>query len=62
MITFRELLNKIKGGRTPKRIIYDNIVYTYKAGQYLDKFCEPLNIEMTMQEAVFKKQIEVIEQ
>lgn len=61
MITFRELLNKIKSGHTPHRIIYDNIVYTYQEGKYIDKFNESLNVDMTMHEAVFKKAIEVLE-
>lgn len=60
MITFRELLNKVKKGETP-RIIYDNIVYSYRNGEYIDRFNEPLKMNSNLHDAASKKVIEVIE-
>ena len=46
-MTVAELFKKRKH---PNKIIYDFIVYTYKEGEYLDKFNKPLEVKGTFKE------------
>lgn len=54
-MTVAELFKKRKH---PNKIIYDFIVYTYKEGEYLDKYGKPLEIkgtfkDLTVEDSVF---------
>lgn len=60
MITLRELLNLIKKGQAPQKIIYDYIVYEYKDGKYYDRFGHPWTIGTVGKWLATEKNIEVI--
>lgn len=60
MITLRELLNLIKKGQAPAKIIYDLTVYQYKEGQYVDRFGEPFTVGTVCKALATEKNIEVI--
>jgi len=61
MITLRELLNLIKKGQAPHKIIYDYTVFEYKEGRYLDRFGKPWTLDQSVgKDLATVKCIEVI--